>query len=77
MGDKPKSKEKPVLITRRGFVTHAAAGGAGGVLAKMVGGNSTPLQAQETAPSPLPIPRRPFGKTGADIPIVGFGAVGL
>ena len=25
MSDKPKSEEKPDLITRRGFVTHAAA----------------------------------------------------
>jgi predicted aldo/keto reductase-like oxidoreductase len=75
MSEKPRKEEEEAdAISRRGFVTHAAAAGAGGVLAKMVGGNSAPLQAQESAPSPLPIPRRSFGKTGADIPIVGFGA---
>ena len=78
MSDKPKSNEKPDLITRRGFVTHAAAAGAGGVLAHVAGGNPLPLQAEETAPTPSlshpAIPKRPFGKTGAEIPIVGFGA---
>jgi len=78
MSEKPKSDEKASLITRRGFVTHAAAAGAGGVLAHVAGGSSRPLRAEETAPAPPlshpPIPKRPFGKTGAEIPIVGFGA---
>lgn len=67
--------EKPDLITRRGFVGHAAAAGGGGVLAHVMGSGPSPLQA-ETRPPPGPtlIPRRPFGSTGVEIPIVGFGA---
>jgi aryl-alcohol dehydrogenase-like predicted oxidoreductase len=80
-------KDTPDLITRRGFVSHAATAGGGGVLAHMVGKRVDPLHAESTPPSapasdsgpdsistPLPIPRRPFGNTGMEIPIVGFGA---
>lgn len=73
MSEKPKNPKQPEVITRRGFVTHAAAAGGGGVLAHMMGGRSEPLHAEPT-PSPSPIPKRPFGKTGAEISIVGLGA---
>ena len=77
MSEKKKSKDTPDLITRRGFVSHAAAAGGGGVLAHVMGGQVDPLHA-ESIPAPTPeqasIPRRPFGNTGAEIPIVGFGA---
>ncbi len=89
-----KRKDQADLISRRGFVTHAAAAGVGGGLVHMVGGKPSGLQAEPTAsgsePEPEPgggqdealafatadqaIPRRPFGNTGADIPIVGLGA---
>ncbi len=80
-----KRKDTPDLITRRGFVSHAAAAGGGGVLAHMVGGQPSGLHAEPidtsaspSAPAPAQIqasiPRRPFGNTGAEIPIVGFGA---
>jgi aryl-alcohol dehydrogenase-like predicted oxidoreductase len=75
MSERKTREEKPDLITRRGFVSHAAAAGGGGVLAHMMGGRAGALQAESTpAPAPAPIPRRPFGNTGAEIPIVGFGA---
>jgi aryl-alcohol dehydrogenase-like predicted oxidoreductase len=77
MSEKKKSKDTPDLITRRGFVSHAAAAGGGGVLAHVMGGQADALHA-ESIPTPTPeqasIPRRPFGNTGAEIPIVGFGA---
>ena len=80
-----KKKDTPDLITRRGFVSHAAAAGGGGVLAHMVGGRAEALHAEPVAPpdsgaapasssAQAPIPRRPFGNTGAEIPIVGLGA---
>jgi len=79
MSEKMKREEEPLqkpdLITRRGFISHAAAAGGGGVLAHMVGGQAEALHAEPTpAPAPAPIPTRPFGNTGAEIPIVGFGA---
>jgi aryl-alcohol dehydrogenase-like predicted oxidoreductase len=41
----------------------------------MAGGRAAPLQAETgAAPAPAPIPSRPFGKTGVEISIVGFGA---
>jgi aryl-alcohol dehydrogenase-like predicted oxidoreductase len=85
MSDENPPKDNPDRITRRDFMTHAAAAGGGGVLAHMMGGKANPLHAEapgdsraehDPVPStdPAPIPRRPFGNTGADIPIVGFGA---
>jgi predicted aldo/keto reductase-like oxidoreductase len=69
----PKQDDQPASITRRGFVTHAAAVGAGGVLAKIPGAQATSLHA-ESDTAPTPIPTRPFGRKGAEISIVGFGA---
>jgi aryl-alcohol dehydrogenase-like predicted oxidoreductase len=76
-----KKKDDRKAITRRGFVTHAAAAGGGGVLAQVVGGKVGPLHAGEVGAPPAeevgapgPIPKRPFGTTGTEIPIVGFGA---
>jgi len=75
--------EKPDIITRRGFVSHAAAAGGGGVLAHMMGGQAEALGAEPTtspgpdgasSPTRASIPTRPFGNTGAQIPLVGFGA---
>ncbi len=75
MSEEIKGDGRPDLISRRGFVSHAAAVGGGGVLAHMVGGRTGSLQAQPTStPAPALIPSRPFGGTGAEIPIVGFGA---
>jgi aryl-alcohol dehydrogenase-like predicted oxidoreductase len=64
-------------ISRRGFVSHAAAAGAGGVLSNLLDGRTESLQAETTSSSNTkhsPIPTRPFGHTGAEISIVGFGA---
>ncbi|MBT8395591.1 MAG: aldo/keto reductase [Gemmatimonadetes bacterium] len=86
MSDEKKS-EGSDRITRRGFVTHAAAAGVGGGLVHIVGGKPGGLRA-EPAPTSAggvegasgesrataEIPRRPFGNTGTDIPIVGLGA---
>jgi len=69
----PKQDDQPSTISRRGFVSHAAAVGAGGVLAKLPGAKATPLHGEAVA-APVPIPTRPFGKKGAEISIVGFGA---
>ena len=81
MSENKKSKDTPDLITRRGFVSHAAAAGGGGVLAHMMAGpggtlhaESAPDSSPATSSEPAPIPRRPFGNTGAEIPIVGLGA---
>lgn len=79
-------KEKRPL-TRRDFVTHAAAAGAGGVLANVAGGKARELRAETTdradsvaasaAEGPAatsPIPTRPLGDSGVDVPMVAFGA---
>ncbi len=78
--DRKNSADSPAL-TRRGFVTHAAAAGAGGLLANVAGGRAESLQAQirESGSAGGPsaagaIPRRPFGNTASEISIVGFGA---
>jgi aryl-alcohol dehydrogenase-like predicted oxidoreductase len=67
------SKKKPPTITRRGFVTHAAAIGGGGVLSQALTPGVRSLNAESSASPPL-IPTRPFGSTGEEITIVGLGA---
>ena len=75
MSDRPNDDKNAALISRRGFVTHAAAVGAGGVAANLLDGRSNALMAEPTpAHKPAPIPTRPFGKSGAEMSIVGFGA---
>ena len=91
MSEKKIDENKSDVITRRGFVSHAAAAGGGGVIAHVMGrkpeglraeagpGSSSPptsgLPTSPTStPTQAPIPRRPFGNTGAEIPIVGLGA---
>lgn len=66
-------------LSRRGFVTHAAAAGAGGILAGAAGGAARSLDAEtmteKHGEKARPrIPRRPFGRTGMEISSVGFGA---
>jgi aryl-alcohol dehydrogenase-like predicted oxidoreductase len=60
-------------LTRRTFLSHAAAVGGGGVLARTIATSAEPLNARD-APSTAAIPKRPFGATGAEISMVGFGA---
>jgi aryl-alcohol dehydrogenase-like predicted oxidoreductase len=85
MSEKKPTETNPNPITRRGFVSHAAAAGAGGILAHVASGRAGELRAEtpESLPSaeaaadgagPLPIPTRSFGNTGTEIPVVGFGA---
>ena len=81
MSEKKRGEDRAELISRRGFVSHAAAAGGGGVLAHMMGERAEALGAEATSnpeSAPLleeaPIPRRPFGDTGIEIPIVGLGA---
>ncbi len=73
MSEKPDKKMKSNAMTRRGFVTHAAAAGGGGVLSQLVGSRPAPLAAETTSALPT-IPKRPFGTTGAEISVVGLGA---
>jgi predicted aldo/keto reductase-like oxidoreductase len=68
-------------VTRRGFVTHAAAVGGGMALSQVVAGGADRALAAEgnsagltQNPSRPAIPKRPFGNTGALISSVGFGA---
>jgi aryl-alcohol dehydrogenase-like predicted oxidoreductase len=65
-------------LTRRDFLSHATAVGAGGLVAGSVAGGAGPdnLEAQSAPgrPSESSIPTRPFGDTGARISSVGFGA---
>ncbi len=89
MSSKPKSdpESRPASpVTRRDFVTHAAALGGGAALSGMA--FSGEAEGQERAPgfdgsahpngSPssntLTVPKRPFGDTGIEISSVGFGA---
>ena len=74
MDDEKRREDRPRSLTRRGFVSHAAAAGAGGVLAGVAGRRTGNLHAESPPPNPGAIPRRPFGATGSEIPIVGFGA---
>jgi aryl-alcohol dehydrogenase-like predicted oxidoreductase len=80
------SRPGPSSLTRRGFVSHAAAVGGGAVLTRVAGmgqAQATELPRAEadradpggpTPPSPLTVPKRPFGNTGEMISSVGFGA---
>ena len=68
-------------LSRRGFVTHAAAAGAGGLLANVAVGRDRELAAaapgnaeRQPGAGSASIPKRPFGRTGSEISIVGFGA---
>lgn len=74
MSERSEKGMKQTGITRRGFVTHAAALGGGGALSQLVGPQTEPLGAKPTLASPPVVPKRPFGKTGAEISIVGLGA---
>ena len=75
MGENPKKDKNSASVSRRGFVTHAAAAGAGGVLGNLLDGRTDELHAESTLSAlPTPIPTRPFGKADAEISIVGFGA---
>jgi hypothetical protein len=75
MGENPKKDNNAASVSRRGFVTHAAAVGAGGVLGNLLDGQTEKLHASSTLSAvPTPIPTRPFGKADAEISIVGFGA---
>jgi aryl-alcohol dehydrogenase-like predicted oxidoreductase len=66
----------PAYFSRRDFVTHAAAVGGGAVLSGVAGrGKAMAAEAPEAGPpSPLTVPKRPFGNTGEMISSVGFGA---
>jgi aryl-alcohol dehydrogenase-like predicted oxidoreductase len=73
MSKKPREEKESDVVSRRGFLTHAAAAGAGGILAP----NVVPAVGAESAPPlahPAKIPKRPFGGTGTEISIVGLGA---
>lgn len=70
------SDTRPTSLSRRDFVTHAAALG-GGVALSGVGGRGKALAAEASEsghPSPLVVPKRPFGNHGVEISSVGFGA---
>jgi len=93
---KPDSKTDPKLdpipdsgprpdappLSRRDFVTHAAAVGGGAALTGMLGGKRPDAMAaslgaeaaQSASPTPPTIPKRPFGNTDTMISSVGFGA---
>ncbi len=74
MSEDPKKDKGSASISRRGFVTHAAAAGTGGALTKLLDGRTENLHAATSSPVASTIPTRPFGKAGAEISIVGFGA---
>jgi len=75
------AREDPRPLSRRGFLSHAAAVGAGGVVTgSLTGGKGAagpePLGAETAShkPDATTVPTRPFGNTGAHISSVGFGA---
>lgn len=62
-------------LTRRDFLKTAGAAGVGTMLAAtgvLAGGAATTAPA--TRPAAALVPKRPFGKTGVKLPILGFGA---
>jgi aryl-alcohol dehydrogenase-like predicted oxidoreductase len=68
-------------LSRRGFLSHAAAVGTGGLVAGSLTGGSAasgpePLGAETLShkTDATTVPTRPFGNTGARISSVGFGA---
>ena len=75
MKESPRSDATSGAMNRRSFVTHAAAGAAGGALVHFVGRDAGALGADALPQASRPaVPRRPLGRTGAEISIVGFGA---
>lgn len=59
--------------TRRDFLKTLAIAGAGA----LIGGRESPAQSADAAParSDLKVPKRPFGKTGIDVSILGMGTM--
>ena len=91
MSEDPKTPPQPHLpqhgsLSRRDFVTHAAAVGGGAVLAGVAGrgeahaaeapgaGDGGAAPSGSVSSAPLTVPKRPFGNTGIEIASVGFGA---
>jgi len=72
VGPQPAQTEETGL-SRREFFTHAAAAGGGGLLARALGPPGGAVGAT-IGPAAPPIPKRPFGNTGAAVTVVGFGA---
>lgn len=73
MSDNPERNKNSMSLSRRGFVTHAAAAGAGGLMGDMLDGETSNLYATTASPA-TSIPTRPFGRDQTEISIVGFGA---
>jgi len=71
--DHLQARARAQPVTRRDFMTHAAAFAGGGVVAGVAGRGPHPAQAGSPNPQGN-IPTRPLGNTGARIPMVGFGA---
>jgi aryl-alcohol dehydrogenase-like predicted oxidoreductase len=59
-------KKNGSSCTRRAFLKAACAAGAGSIMTI----NNFPARASDEA---LAVPTRPFGKTGVEVPILGFG----
>jgi predicted aldo/keto reductase-like oxidoreductase len=53
------------VITRRDFLKVAGAAAAGSIL--------SPLHPADATVEPTPVPKRPFGRTGIEVPILSFG----
>lgn len=66
--------EAQPAITRRNFVTHAAAAGVAGAAGYGLGAAPSHRLEAEARPSAPVIPKRAFGATGAEISSVGLGA---
>ena len=71
--------EKDAHLSRRDFLATAAAAGAGALLGAGCGDDEPPVSPDPTDPpgEPAPVgegmPRRPFGASGIDVPILSLG----
>ena len=85
--DRSEQEPRPgTRVTRRDFVTHAAALGGGAALSgfavsgeaqaqELSGSGADSARGEGSEPSgALTVPKRPFGNTGTEISSVGFGA---
>ncbi len=66
--------EKKGSISRRNFLKTAGAVSVGSLLSPLESLNATQAKSDSSKSRLKVVPTRPFGKTGVDIPILGFGS---
>jgi predicted aldo/keto reductase-like oxidoreductase len=68
-------QDKSHTISRRSFIKSAGVAGLGSALAPLVGQDTTQAATPAAAADVTGVPKRPFGKSGIDVPILSLGGM--